>query len=703
MPKPISTTIRVSDKASAPLLTISKNLGKCIGGFMRLNQVSSNAISINTMGSCESILQNIDANIDEITKSLRQSETAADSLTESMSRSHAGSSNLLSTVKKLAGTYLTLQAAGKVIETSDAIVAGKQRLSLALKEGEVIDEVNRKIMSSANSARASYTDTLNQVSKLAMNAGDAFSNTDQAIKFVEQFNKLGALGGASVYESSQAMYQLTQSMAKGKLDGDELRSVMEGMPLVAQTIAEYLGTDVGTMKELAAEGQVTAEVVRNALLGSAVETDAAFKDMPYTWAQALEVFKNNAIQAFTPVLERINAIANNQKVQSFIGGLMNGIHGVANITMFLFDVLSSVFGFIYDNLSWLSPLLMGVLGILGVYLLTTKGLALAQVAYTAVMGAFKAVQGFVTIGYWVLRGSTTAAAAAQTVYNSALLACPLTWIIILIIALIAIIYAVVAAINKVTGSTISATGIIFGAITTLVAAIWNIVVGVINAIIQFGWTYFVEPWISIIEFVLNVFNGGFNSFGDAVKNLLGNIISWFLSLGKAVTKIIDAIFGTNWTSGLESLQDNVLAWGKNENAITISREAPDLGDIGVNRWEYGDAWETGYNFGEGIENKVGDMFDFSAYTDGIDEKDYGGVLGEIENNTGKGVDISQEDLKYLRDIAEQQAINRFTTAEIRVEMNNNNNINNGMDLDGVVDHLAMRVTEAMDAAAAGAY
>ena len=375
MAKPISTTIIVKDKASETLRSISKNLGKCISGFMRLNQVSSNAINVGNVVSYDTVLDSINDNVEQIRRSMERTSSASNDFDESINNAHNSTSNLLSTLRRIAATYLTIQAAGKVVDTSDMLAQAKQRIALTMREGETVDEINKKIMASANSARASYADTLNQVSKLAMNAGQAFESTDQITKFVEQFNKLGAMSGASVYESSQAMYQLTQSMAKGKLDGDELRSVLEGMPLVAQEIAEYMSTDlelleklgkteidVGTMKQLAADGMVTAEVVKNALLGAASETDAMFKQMPKTWSQTWQLFKNNAIQAFTPVLERINAIANNPQVQEFINGLVGGMYAVANVTMFVFDIIGGLFGLIYDNWSilrfrpaWLFP------------------------------------------------------------------------------------------------------------------------------------------------------------------------------------------------------------------------------------------------------------------------------------------------------------------------------------------------------------
>lgn len=711
MAKPISTTIRVNDRASAPLNYISKCLGKCINNFTRLDAVSSSAINVGNFSVCDDILNSINDNVEKISKSMEETATNTVGFDNNLDGANNSANALLSTIKKVAATYLTLQAAGQVIDTSDNLTLAKQRLELTLREGETVDDLNKKIMSSANSARASYTDMFNQVSKLGMNAAKSFDNTDQIIKFVESFDKLAILSGASVYESSQAMYQLTQSMAKGKLDGDELRSVMEGMPLVAKTIADYLGTDVGTMKEMAAEGLVTSEVVRNALLGAASDTDEKVENLGFTWAQTMTMFKNNAIAAFEPVLMKINSFANNEKVQSFISGLVNGMHVAASAVMWLFDAVSVLFGFIYDNWSILQPIMGAGLVILGLYTAAmvahnvVQGISNVMKAISAVVAYADAKAVLANAGAYSAKTVATAqATVAQSTFNTALLACPATWILLLIVAIVAAIYMVIGAINKVTGATISATGVIFAVIFSLGAAIWNIVVGVLNGIIQLAWAIFVEPFIGIIEWVLNAANGGFTSFGGAVQNLLGQIISWFLSLGKVVTRIIDAIFGTNWTDGLTSLQDQVTSWGKTESAISIDHVSP---EIGVGRIDYADSWNAGYDFGEGIEDKVSNMFNVPGTEDfSYDFDDMGASLGAIEDNTGKtakSVDISQEDLKYLRDIAEHEAINKFTTAKITVDMTNNNSINSDMDLDGIVDHLATRVTEAMEVVAAGAY
>lgn len=262
--------------------------------------------------------------------------------------------------------------------------------------------------------------------------------------------------------------------------------------------------------------------------------------------------------------------------------------------------------------------------------------------------------------------------------------------------------------DKLTGSTISATGIICGVVAVAGAFVLNCAIGVLNAIIQAIWTIFVAPFLGIVEWILNVCNGGFNSFGDAVANLIGQIIGWFLNLGKVVTTIIDAIFGTDWTSGLESLQSAVTSWGKNENAITLDKNAPTI-DY---RATYSGAWDAGYDFGQGIDDKIGGMFDASGL-DSMGAFDLSNTLDGIYGNTGDtaantaatadALDIAEEDLAYLRDIAEREAINRFTTAEIKVEQHNENHISKDADLDGIMDAWANDFAEKLEVSEEGVH
>lgn len=392
---------------------------------------------------------------------------------------------------------------------------------------------------------------------------------------------------------------------------------------------------------------------------------------------------------------------------------------VIPILTLLVEKLNSGISWLSANWSVLQPILLGIIALVTTYTSVLAAHAAMQgisnaIELVAEIQAYKTAtallanvnaQLLATSTEYALAVVTAQATVAQAGFNTALLACPVTWVIVTIIALIAILYAVIAHINKTKDEATSATGAICGAVYAAGAFILNTAIGVLNGLIQSTWNMFVEPVLSIVEWVLNVMNGGFDSFGGAVANLIGNIISWFLSLGKVVTQIIDAIFGTNWTSGLESLQNEVLSWGKTENAITLDRNAPTI-DY---RMSYTDAYNKGYEWGQGVENKIKDFFggvadDNSGSYGG--EPDMTNYLSGIAGDTASisdSLDVSEEDLKYLRDIAEQEAINRFTTAEIKVDMSGmSNTVHNTNDLDGIVDGLTTRVLQAMEVVRDGA-
>ena len=482
---------------------------------------------------------------------------------------------------------------------------------------------------------------------------------------------------------------------------------------------DYVGADQFNsffgLKTVAQEGKVTAEVVKNAMFAMADETNAKFDSMPKTWAQIWVDMKNQALSMFAPILTKINQIGNSTKFQKVTTGLINGLAAVANVASSALDILIAIASVFVDNWGIIQPLVLGIAAAMLLY----NGYLIANNAITAISNAQKglaAVQAYkAAVANTTLAATEKAeamakasATAAQYGFNAALLACPLTWILLIIIAVIAAIYMIVAAINKLTGSTISATGIICGVVAVAGAFVLNCAIGVLNAIIQAIWTIFVAPFLGIVEWILNVCNGGFNSFGDAVANLIGQIIGWFLNLGKVVTTIIDAIFGTDWTSGLESLQSAVTSWGKNENAITLDKNAPTI-DY---RATYSGAWDAGYDFGQGIDDKIGGMFDASGL-DSMGAFDLSNTLDGIYGNTGDtaantaatadALDIAEEDLAYLRDIAEREAINRFTTAEIKVEQHNENHISKDADLDGIMDAWANDFAEKLEVSEEGVH
>lgn len=551
-----------------------------------------------TMTQCLQVAQRMANMLDDVRASTMNVETAAaatavqmQELAGKMTQTNSRGTSLLGTIRNLAGTFLGMQSVRWLVNTSDQLTSINARLRLMTGSAEAAAAAQEEIYQAAMRSRGAYADMADFVSQLGTVAGNAFTGTDELVAFAEQIQKQMAISGASGASAQAALVQLTQGLASGTLRGEELNSVLEQTPMIAQTIAEYMGVTTGEMRELASEGKVTAEVVKNAMLGAAEETNAQFEQMPMTWAQVWTMFQNVAIQALDPVLDAISWLAN--------------------------------------NIDLVGPIVLGLGAAFGVFLLAANWTNICTAATTALTTA-QEMLGEVMATTWGL---------------------PL----IIIALVIGAIYAVTAAVNHFAGTSVSATGIIAGAVLTVAAIIGNTVIGLLNGIIQAVWSIFVTPFLGIIEWVLNVTNGGFDSFGGAVANLIGNIISWFLDLGKVVTKIIDAIFGTNWTAGLTSLQDSVLKWGKNENAITLDRNAPTI-DY---RFNYGDAWNTGYNWGANLFSGNGNDA-VGAALSGVPYDELSGQLGDIAGSVGsieKSVKMSDEDIKSLVDVAERRYVN----------------------------------------------
>lgn len=673
----IRSQMVLNDQVTGVLKNITRALDITLHSFEQMQDASANAVDVRLLNQARAGLGEVNLAVREmeenyrraaqqeqqVTRNIRQSTQAEQQLNASIRGGNDALDDMVGKAKNLAATIGASVGLKKLIELSDQMTSTTARLNFIVDDGGSVKALEAKIMASAQRSRAAYLDTASAIASMGVNAGAAFTSNDELIAFMEQVNKQFVIGGASAQGQAAAMLQLTQAMAAGALRGEELNSILENAPGIARAIEQYMGIAEGSIRSYAEKGAVSATVVKNALLSIADETNAKFNGMAMTWGQVWTQMGNIALKVTRPLLTAINWLAN--------------------------------------NLSVIGPILLGLGAAFLVFQVAAHWTQIAAVA----TAAYHAVVNLLSIGFGVLTGNTAAASAAVFTFNSALLASPITWIIMLIAVVIGLLYGVVAIINKVTGSSISATGLICGAIAVAGAFIGNTVIGLLNALIQYIWAIFVAPFLGIVEWILNVCNGGFNSFGDAVANLIGQIIGWFLNLGKVVTTIIDAIFGTNWTAGLESLQSSVTAWGKNENAITLDKNAPTI-DY---RFEYGDAWAAGNDFGKGIDAKLGGMFNMGGLGDssGFDLGDIAAYTGETADNTGKTADalaVTEEQLEYLRDIAERDAINRFTTAEVKIDMTGmTNRIDGSADLDGVISQLTEGFTEALVTAAEGVH
>ena len=561
-------------------------------------------------------------------------------------------------------------------------------------------------MASAQRSRASYLGTMQTISKLGLQAGDAFNSNDELIRFTELLNKNFVIGGSSATEQAAAMYQLTQAMGSGRLQGDEYRSIIENAPMLAGAIEDYMRNvqgATGAMKDWSSEGLLTADVIKAAVFNSADEVEARFQQMPMTWGQVWTQMQNKAIAAFDPVLSKLNQVANSERFETVTDGIVNGLATIAAVAGVVLDLLISGGSLVVDNWSWLEPIVWGLVAAFVVYntvALITNGINAATALAEGVKAAALAMS----------TGATFAATAAQYGLNAALLACPITWIVVLVIALVAAFYAAVAAINHFAGTSLSATGIVMGAFAVAGAFIINLILGVVNFVIGIG----VELYNLIATFA-NFFANVFNDPVGAIINLFAGMFDFILGIVQSAASLIDTVLGTDMSSAVAGFRNTVAT--KVEEIVGDQVEVMEklnASDYQIQRIEYGDAWAAGNSLGRGIEDAVGGLFNFDLGA----AENYGAdspfALDDISNNaamtaanTGAAADAltaTTEELEYLRDIAERDAINRFTTAEVRIDMTGmTNRIEGNADLDGVISELTDGFTEALVTAAEGVH
>lgn len=701
----IMTAFQLTDRMTAPLMNITNAVSTVITEFERAQAVSGNAFDSSSIAKAKAQLGLADSELKKIASDTRQAIGEQEKYNSKVREGKGAAGGLLSTVKglvaSLGGIYIVRQ--------------GTQLLGDCAEKASQLHQAETKLkevmgaMQGAGSAQVNTMKNLtSEISGYGVVGKTALIN--------------GAQQASTYFHQTDAVKTLLPKMA-------DLAVQMHGVNVTSEDMV-----NIGNMTGKVMTGQVGA--LRRAGISFTEYQEKVMKngtemEKANMLAQVIEqnVGKMNEAMANTPegVMARnqndFNAVKTTigEQVQPAIVSMFNAIHnnlptiqliatGFANASVLVMGAITNIINIatrmvniIKANWPLIEPIVWGIVTALIVYNAT---MGIGWLTTLKDIGT-KGLHAIASAGQTAALIKTT---IAQKGLNGAIKMCPLSWIIIAIIAVIAAIYLIVAAINKVQNKTISATGKILGCLFAFGAALINTVIGWINAILQYCWT-FVTPFISIVEWVLNVANGGFDSFGGAVANLIGQIISWFLSLGKVVTKIIDAIFGTDWTSGLTSLQDTVTSWGKNDNAITLNKEAPSI-DY---RIKYSDAYGKGYNIGKGVEDKVkdkvgglfkkGEMGDSSKYRYG-NEDAIANNTADTAANTAKSadsLDITSQQLKYIKDYAEQKAINRFTTAEIKVDMRNTINGTSDTDMEGIVSHLRTRLEEEMAATAEGVY
>ena len=549
------------------------------------------------------------------TKRLQEQENMAQSVTNS----------LTSSFLRLAASYVSIQGLKKAVDLSDSLVSMRARLDRMNDGLQTTQELETMIYQSAQRSRGSFTDTMGLVSQLGTMAGDAFSSSKEIVQFAEQLNKQLALSGASGSSAQAAIFQLEQGLASGVLRGDELNSVMEQAPALAKSIADYMHVSVGELREMGSKGQITADIVKNALFAAAKDTNAEFEKTPMTWAQVWTVASNTAIRALDPLLTAINWVANN-----------------LDVAIPLVVSLGAAFGVLLIAANWTN----------------------------------------------ILATATKTAASMQAFYNAVMAANPIALAAAAVLVLVAALYGGVAAFNKLTGSSISATGIITGAFTTMGAFILN------GTLVPLH-----NGFAAFVNFLGNAFNDPITAIDVLFYDMSITILKYVQNVAQGLEGLINMIPGVevNMTSGIDKLIGK-LEYGRN---WTIKQNGYKEYIKPWENFDLGKAYNAGHDWGANL-NLSTIMGGGSSSLEIPQAANINDLLKNIDKNTGKiakTVDLSDEQIKMLVDVAERKYVNNvnLTSQTPMITVQGQNTGNTEKDARNLADTLRDVLVDLMNA------
>ena len=592
------------------------------------------------------------------------------------------------------GVGMIKGAVNSITDTATEWASVQARLKLVAGSQENAIYLNKQIFESAQRARGGYMEMADAVIQVSQSAHDAFPDPRQAVEFMEGIQKVFAIGGASKEAQKNAMLQLTQGLASGQLQGDEFRSIAENAPMIENIIAKSMGVSRGELKKLASEGKITADVIKNAIMNNMPEIEKQFESLPKTWGDHMQSIKNKAIKAFEPVFQRISDLANSEGIRELVDNVTGAIQMVApvfyrlvgvvgetiNTSIWAFNTLSN---FIrqHSSIMYLAMIVLG--GVLSYYAIQA-GIAAVRTVIAAGAMAVKAAAD------WVETAAILAMIVAQEGLNAALYACPLTWIIGLIVAVIAVFFLAVEVINYFCDTNISVLGIVVGAFYAFGSVIYNVFAlgwNIIAAFVNFLANVFKDPLAAVGNLFVDIWNGIWSFIKARINDIIGAINK---IPGVKIEEVGDS---TGMLNRFEVAGGETTVMNKMEYS-SITGAAMNGYDVGANL---------------SLENLMPNMkgvqtpkeFDPSKLTPGSDHDAANKTkknTGKTAKNTGKiakSIDMTNDEIKALRESAIDKSLKKWQDANvIHIQMNNDVEINNGTDLDGFTSQIAKGLKDA---------
>ena len=503
-----------ADNANAELEQLRMQLNQAIQEQNSLNQAMQNM----DVSAANDAYLRLSQTVGNTERYIRDNVDEQGRFNQEISAGTQQANELTNTIKRAVAAYVSIQTVGKALNISDELVQTTSRLNMMNDGVQTTAELVNMVYAAAQDARGSFSQMADVVARFGNNAKDAFSSSEEVVAFADLIQKQMTIAGASTQEAANAELQLSQALGSGVLRGDELNSIFEQAPNLIQNIADYLDVPIGKIREMAADGELSADVVKAAIFSAADDINSKFNEMPMTWGQIWQSMQNTALIAFQPVLQRLNDLANSEAFQTFIQGAIEAMATLANILLNVFDLAVSIGTFIGDNWSIIAPIVYGIVAALTAYIAISAIVA-------AINGVMAIAEGVKAAAQMMATGATFAETAAQQGLNAALMACPLTWIIMLILALIVVIFAVCNAIAKMTGIANSGFGVITGGVNVVIQFFKNLGLTVANIALGIG----------------NAIAALASNMMTAFHNAICSVQSWFYNLLSTALSVIEGI------------------------------------------------------------------------------------------------------------------------------------------------------------------